>query len=468
MFIDAAFPCLIHGAPVTSVQRVPILNPATEEIVTHACAADAQMLNAAVAAAGLACASWRSSSIHQRQELLATLAAVLRDNAEELATLLTIEQGKPLAESRMEIELGAVLLEHSARMELEPIVLADQPSAYVERHFTPLGVVAGILPWNFPLFTAAMKVGPALVTGNAIIIKPAPTTPLATLRWAALCAEATPPGLLQVLADDGTLGQQMVEHPGVHKISFTGSTRTGKNVMRTAAGSLKRLTLELGGNDPAIVFPDVDPKATAASIFATAFMNCGQLCTAIKRLYVHEDIHDQVCGELVELAGAAILGDGLNEDVTHGPVQNRMQYDKVRSYIDSARQCGRILVGGTTPHRRGYFVHLTIVTDIPDTAPLVAEEQFGPVLPVLRFRDEDDVVRRANDSRYGLTASVWSRDLERARRVARRLEAGTTWINKHLDLNPSYPMGFCKESGIGVEFGEEGLRQFVQPHLISQ
>lgn len=468
MVIDKTFPCLVNGVLATSGARVPVLNPANGQVVAEAYVADRQMLDEAVAGAAQACEQWRSSSLEERHELLVKLAALLRDHSDELATLLTLEQGKPLIEARMEAEFCAALFDHYAWMQLNPVVLAEEPGVHVEQHYTPLGVVAGIVPWNFPLLTATMKIAPALLTGNAIIIKPSPTTPLTALRLGALSSSLVPAGLLQVLADAGDLGPQIVEHPGVRKISFTGSTQTGKRVMRSAADGLKRLTLELGGNDPAIVFPDVDTKATAAAVFSTAFLNCGQVCTAIKRLYVHEDIYDELCRELVSLVAGAKVGNGLDDGVTHGPLQNRMQYEKVQRYIDGAKQSGRILIGGGVPRGAGYFVELTVVTDLDDSAPLVTEEQFGPVLPVLRFREEEEVIQRANRSPYGLTASVWTRDIDRGRRVARRLEAGTVWINKHLDLNPSYPMGFCKESGIGMEFGQEGLREFVQAHLISQ
>ena len=465
---SAEYPSLIDGRLARRGRGFPVVNPADESVIGHAVIVGPQMLEAAVAAAKAAFAEWRNEAWTTRSALLLALAGVIRDNADELARLVTLEQGKPIGEAAAEIDFCVSLFEHYAGKELPANILKKTGDAHVEQFFSPFGVVAAIVPWNFPLLTAVMKIAPALLTGNAVIVKPAPTTPLATLRFGELVKDIVPNGLLQVLGDDGSFGPLLVTHPDIAKISFTGSTKTGKAVMESAAASLKRLTLELGGNDPAIVFADVDPEAVAASIFKVAFWNGGQVCTAVKRLYVHEDIYDAVCSELAGLADAAIVGDGLDPNVTIGPVQNRMQFDKLCLHLEEARSSGKILAGGNIPRRKGYFIRPTIVTGLSDDAPLVAQEQFGPILPVLKFDEEGDVVRRANNSPYGLTASVWSSDLERAWRIARRLDAGTVWINKHLDLDPDYPMSPCKQSGIGAEFGVEGLKEFTQPRLINQ
>lgn len=459
---------LIDGELVREGQPRTVINPATEMPAGEAIVPAARMLDRAVKAAERAYRQWRDEQWTVRGGLLLALAESIRANSDELARLLTLEQGKPTSEAKDEATMSASLLEHYSKKQLNSNILNASGTSHVEQFFVPLGVVAGIIPWNFPLFTAVMKIAPALLTGNAIIIKPAPTTPLTTLRFGELVKDIVPAGLLQTLADDGRYGPRLVKHPGVAKVSFTGSTRSGKAVMKSVSSSLKRLTLELGGNDPAVVFDDVDPKAAASSIFAVAFLNCGQVCTAIKRVYVSRPAYEDVCAALAELANAAVVGDGSEQGVTIGPVQNSMQFDKLRTYLQQAKRDGRILAGGEFPDRKGYFVRPTIVADLDDNAPLVTEEQFGPILPVLAFNDEDEVVSRANATNYGLTASVWSANLERAQRVARCLEAGTVWINKHLDLNADYPMSPCKESGIGAEFGIDGLREFTQARLLNQ
>jgi acyl-CoA reductase-like NAD-dependent aldehyde dehydrogenase len=257
-------------------------------------------------------------------------------------------------------------------------------------------------------------------------------------------------------------------HPDIRKISFTGSTATGKKVMASAAATLKRITLELGGNDAAIVLDDVDPKKTAAGVFEGAFQNSGQVCLAIKRAYVHESVYDRFCEELVALAKEAIVDDGLKQGTKLGPLQNKMQYEeKVKGFLDDARAHGKVIAGGEAMDRPGYFIQPTIVRDIKEGSRLVDEEQFGPVLPVIKFTDQDDAIRRANATNYGLGASVWSSDSKRAYEVASKIEAGTVWINKHLDLGPHIPFGGAKQSGMGVEFAEEGLAEFTQLQIIN-
>ena len=298
-------------------------------------------------------------------------------------------------------------------------------------------------------------------------MKPAPTTPLSTLRFAELVADALPPGVLNVIADANDLGDEMTRHPDIRKISFTGSTATGQKVMANAAQTLKRITLELGGNDAGIVLDDVDPKKIAPGVFEGAFQNSGQVCLAIKRLYVHESVYDAVCEELVALANAAIVDDGLKQGTKLGPLQNKMQYEKVKTFLDDAKKNGNVIAGGEAMNRAGYFIQPTIVRDIKEGARLVDEEQFGPVLPVIKYSDQDDVIRRANGTAYGLGASVWSSNPKRAYEVASQIEAGTVWINKHLDMAPHIPFGGAKQSGIGVEFAEEGLAEFTQLQIIN-
>jgi acyl-CoA reductase-like NAD-dependent aldehyde dehydrogenase len=329
-------------------------------------------------------------------------------------------------------------------------------------------VVGAIIPWNFPVLLLTFKVPAALIAGNTVVIKPAPTTPLTSLRVGEIMAEIFPPGVVNIVTDQNDLGAYLTQHPDVAKISFTGSSATGKKVMAAAASTLKRITLELGGNDAAIVLPGADPETVAPGIFGGAFMNAGQVCLAIKRAYVHESIYDEVVDRLAALANAAVVDSGLHQGTTIGPLQNRMQYEKVKDYLEVARKDGRIVAGGEVEDRPGYFIRPTIVADIDDTSRLVAEEQFGPILPVVKYADPEDALKRANASPWGLGGSVWGSDRQKAREIALQMETGTAWINKHLDFGPNIPFGGAKQSGLGVELAEEGLAAFTQVHVINE
>jgi len=276
-----------------------------------------------------------------------------------------------------------------------------------------------------------------------------------------------PKGVLNFITDANDLGGEMTKHPDIRKISFTGSTATGQKVMASAAQTLKRITLELGGNDAGIVLDDVDPKQVAPGIFEGAFQNSGQVCLAIKRLYVHESVYDELCDELVAIARSTVVDDGSKQGTKLGPLQNKMQYEKVKTFLEDAHKNGKVVAGGAAMDRPGYFIEPTIVRDIKEGSKLVDEEQFGPVLPLIKYSDKDDVIRRANATTYGLGASVWSSDINRAHEVATRLESGTVWINKHLDMAPHIPFGGAKQSGIGTEFAEEGLAEFTQLQIIN-
>ncbi len=314
----------------------------------------------------------------------------------------------------------------------------------------------------------AFKAPLALLAGNTMVIKPAPTTPLTTLRVGEIMAKVFPAGVVNIITDQNDLGPRMTAHRDIAKISFTGSSETGKKVMASAAETIKRITLELGGNDAAIVLPGADPDTVAPGIFGAAFMNAGQVCLAVKRVYVHDTLYDAVVERLARLADEAVVDDGLKQGTTVGPIQNRAQFDKVRAILDQARRDGRVVAGGTAEDRPGYFIRPTIVADIDDDAELVAQEQFGPVLPVLRFSDPEDALARANGTPWGLGGSVWGGDRELARDIALRMDAGQVWINKHLDFGPNIPFGGSKQSGIGVEFAEEGLAEFTQLHVVNE
>jgi acyl-CoA reductase-like NAD-dependent aldehyde dehydrogenase len=321
--------------------------------------------------------------------------------------------------------------------------------------------------WNFPLLLACWKIAPAVLAGNSIVLKPAPTTPVATLLLGALCKDIFPAGVVNIVVDDNDLGPLLSSHPDVAKVSFTGSSVTGRRIMAGAADTLKRLTLELGGNDPAIVLEDVDVPAVARQIFGAAFLNCGQVCLAIKRVYVHGAVHDALCEELARLASEVVVGDGLRQETTLGPLQNSAQYRKILGFLERARVDGTVVAGGEVLDRSGYFVTPAIVRDVSDGSQIVDEEQFGPILPVVRFDDIDEVVARINASPNGLGGSVWSSDTDRAIAIAERIETGTIWVNQHLAIGPHIPMAGFRQSGLGVEQSVEGLEEFTQLQVLN-
>jgi acyl-CoA reductase-like NAD-dependent aldehyde dehydrogenase len=458
---------LINGRLVDGASTFDVVNPATEQVLAACPRADLAQLNQAVAAAKAAFPAWSAKPIEERKRLLVKLADALGAHSEEIARVLTQEQGKPLAMARYEIGGSIHMIRTFATMDLPVKVLKETADNRIVMQRTPLGVVAAITPWNFPLILLMIKVAPALLAGNTVVAKPAPTTPLSTLRFGELCAEILPPGVVNIITDQNDLGGALTAHPDVAKVAFTGSTATGKKVMASVANTLKRLTLELGGNDAAIVLDDVDPQAIAAQIFGGAMVNTGQVCLAIKRVYAPDAIYDQLCAELAKLADAAVVGNGLEEGTQFGPLQNKTQFEKVQGYIEDARVRGKIIAGGTPHKGKGYFIRPTIVRDIPDDARLVREEQFGPVLPVLRYSDINDAIARTNSTEYGLGATVWSSNPERAYEVALKIDSGQVWVNKHLDLPPDVPFGGAKQSGLGHEMGQEGLEEFTQAKIIN-
>ena len=446
-----------------------MINPATGASFAEAPACEISDLDGAVASARAAFPSWSATPDVERQRLLHAIGDALQANMPELMELVTKETGKPLkgwngVGAGMEVG-GAIAWTHAtADLELPVEIVQDNDEARVEVHRKPLGVVGSIPPWNWPLLIAIWHVIPALRAGNTVVIKPSSLTPIATTRFVELANEILPPGVLNVVTatSDSGVGSAMALHPGIDKIVFTGSTVVGKKIMQNAAGNLKRLTLELGGNDAGIVLPDVDPKKFAPKIFGVGFHNNGQTCACLKRLYVHESIYEELCAELARIAKRTIVGDGLKPETELGPVQNKSQLDYVQELLDDARAHGaRILCGGHRVKREGYFFEPTIVADVTDGIRLVDEEQFGPVLPVLKYSDVDDAVRRANASPNGLGGSIWSNDMKKAAELATRLECGTAWVNEHGAIQPNAPFGGVKQSGIGVEFGQHGLEEYT-------
>lgn len=459
----------IGGGAVRGASHFEVRNPSTGEVIGLAPNGGQAELDAAVAAAHRAFQGWSCKSDEELAQACRAVAEKIQAHAEELALLTTLEQGKPLngLGSRWELGAAAAWASHTAGLQLPVQVLQDDAAGRVELHRKPLGVVGSITPWNFPALIAVWHVLPALRSGNTVVIKPSPYTPLATLRWVELLNEVLPPGVVNsVSCDDrsSNLGAAMSAHPLIRKIVFTGSCATGQRVMQSAAATMKRLTLELGGNDAGIVLPDADPKAIAEGLFWGAFINNGQTCAAMKRLYVHERIHDDVCEHLVAYARRVPMGDGLDERSQLGPVQNRMQFDKVARLVADARKKGSVLLGGEPG--AGLFFPATIIAGLNNGDALVDEEQFGPALPVIRYSDVEDAIAAANDSPNGLGGSVWSSDPVQARRVAMRMECGSVWINKHGMIQPNAPFGGTKASGLGVEFTEDGLREYTDAQVL--
>ena len=462
------FALTIDGQFVAGDDIMEVIDPATEEVFAIAPTAGREHLEQAVAAARRASGDWRARTFEERAELIRQYSVLLREHKHELGTLLTREQGKPIGQSVAEFERGTAQADGMAGIAIPVEVLLEDDKRRIELHYRPLGVVGIITPWNAPAALALGSLSAALYTGNTVVLKPSPYTPLTTLRMGELAQSVFPPGVVNVLAAGNDLGQWMTEHPDIDKISFTGSVATGKKVLATASETLKRVTLELGGNDPAIVLDDADPRAIARSLFFACFVNSGQVCMAVKRIYAHESVYDELCSALVDEANAAKVGNGLEPDTKLGPLQNRMQFDKVSEILQDTKNNGAtILTGGEIPQKPGYFIPPTLVTDVADDSRIVSEEQFGPVVPILKFTDPEDALRRANDTRYGLSGSVWTSDPARGKALAERMEVGTAWVNQHRAVSAYVPFGGAKQSGLGRQYSIIGLKGYMEPQVVS-
>lgn len=466
---DSDFTMTIDGKGVAGASTYEVINPAKETVLAQAPSCSEAQLNEAVAGARRAFPGWSATSFEERRRLVEDIAAVIAANIEPLKRVLTAEQGKTLYDAAIELQGTVYWLQHTATLNLPEALNEDSAERRSITRHVPLGVIAAIPPWNYPVNLAAFKLGPALLAGNTVVLKPSVFTPLTTLKVVELLRNVLPAGVLNVVSGTDELGPLMTAHPEFDKISFTGSTQTGRKVMASAAPTLKHLTLELGGNDAAIVLPDVNVAAAAERIFWSAFGNSGQICLAVKRVYIHRDVYEPFKAALVDLARRVKVGDGAADGTDLGPIQNRPQYLRVLDLIRDAKDNGYDFAVGGLPddHRPGYFIPLTIIDNPPENARIVQEEQFGPVLPLVRVDSIEDAIARANATDYGLGASVWSTNLEKAFAVGERLQAGTVWINEVMHLSPLVPFAGHKQSGIGSEGGLEGLLAYTASQTIT-
>jgi acyl-CoA reductase-like NAD-dependent aldehyde dehydrogenase len=462
----AKMPMTIDGLGVTSANQLFVTDPATEQVTASVPDCSHEQLDEAVHAARQALPRWSSSPLTERQQSLRAFADLLEDNIESLADLLTSEQGKPLSDAKAEIMIAVRRCHGTATLAIPSEIRNVSPNRQVMVNHVAIGVVGAIAPWNFPISLAMAKVAQATVTGNTVILKPSPLTPVTTLKIGELAKEVFPPGVFNVISGGDLLGPWMTEHPGIDKISFTGSTETGRRVLRSAASTLKRVTLELGGNDAAIVFPDVDIDAVAHSLFWAAFRNAGQICIAVKRIYVHSEIYERFLASFLEVGRTVRVGPGRDVRSQIGPVQNKSQFERVVNLIEDSQRAGhRLTIASPAPEGPGYFLPLTVVENPPDDARIVVEEQFGPVVPIMKFENAAEVVERVNATDFGLGGSIWSANEALGLSLANQIQSGTVWVNEIQQISAEFPFGGHKQSGLGAEGGWEGLMAYTNPKV---
>jgi acyl-CoA reductase-like NAD-dependent aldehyde dehydrogenase len=458
---------LIGGELVNTDEQDNVINPALAEPFATCARATPAHVDQAVEAASRAFGSWRKDEAFRRQKLN-ECAVAMQAKANDIGMLLSQEQGKPIGAAVGEVFGASIWFSYYAGLEMQPEILQDDDEKRIQVIRKPLGVIAAITPWNYPIILLTFKLAPALLAGNTVVAKPSPFTPLSSLLLAEILKDTLPAGVLNMITGGPDVGAALTSHPQVRKISFTGGIPTGKKVMESAAGDLKRVTLELGGNDPAIVLDDADPVAISEGLFWGAFQNSGQVCMAIKRLYVPEKLHDPIVAGLVERCRAVKMGGGLEEGTELGPLNNQAQFDIVKRMVDGARRDGAsVAVGGEPLDRPGYFYPPTIVTGAKAGMELVDDEQFGTALPVITYKDLDDALGQANNTHFGLSSSVWSGDSERGEAVVREIESGTGWVNQHFDVTPIAPFGGCKWSGMGRESGKWGYEDFTEMQVLN-
>ena len=466
----SAYTMTIGGRAVGSARTFDVLNPADENVVAACPEGTTELVDQAVASARKALPAWSAVPDAERVAKLNAIADLIEKHHGELSQLITREQGKTQSGPGANFEVGGTVAwtRATASLSLPEETIQDDERGKIVLRRKPVGVVGSITPWNWPMIIAAWHMMPALRVGCTTVIKPSPFTPLSTLRLVALMNEVLPPGVANVVTGAAEVGSHLVTHPGIDKIVFTGSVATGKKVMGGAAERLKRVTLELGGNDAGIVLPGTRIDPLLEKLFWGCFLNAGQTCAALKRLYVHEDQYEEFVEKFSKYVSRIPVGNGLDPKNLIGPLTNRMQLDKVSGYVDEARRRGaRIITGGQRPESPGFFYPLTVVADVVDDMQIVREEQFGPAVPIIKYQTVEEALQRANALEVGLGGSVWGDDPEEAARYAARLECGTAWVNQHGNLHPMAPFGGVKCSGIGVEFNVDGLKEYTTVQVVN-
>lgn len=437
----------------------------TEELLWEVPVATQEDVDKAVSGAKAAYPAWRKLSQDERADYINKFADAIEANQQDFVELLSREAGKPPQSSAFEVTVVLALARETAKLRLKEEKPEDNADRTAIVRHVPLGVGVGIVPWNFPMALGVGKLFPALLAGNTFVWKPSPYSPYSALKLAEIGAKVLPAGVFQALSGEDNLGPMLTAHPDVAKVSFTGSTETGKRVMASCAATLKRVTLELGGNDASIVLPDVDIDTVAAKVAALAFAHTGQVCMSIKRIYVHESIYDKFLATLVAIVKQLPIGDYTDAQAVLGPVQNSMQFGKLQElYAEIDKEGWKAVLGGAPEKKgKGFFMPPTIIDNPPDDSRIVHEEPFGPIVPVLKWSDEEDVISRANGTNMGLGASVWGTDVAHAQRIAEQLEAGSIWVNTHFEVAPNVPFGGHKHSGMGMDWGDVGLQGWCNP-----